>query len=107
MPSAYPTRKVEVEDFDEQINTSCLTDSYISFTLKMESVSRITIFGIKMMVKIGLEKKILEISPCGRKSFSSNSFYLLVLRKITNSVTKRAIFPHGGKSQIFFFIVYA
>ena len=37
-----------------------------------------------------------------RKPFSSNSFYLLVLRKITNSVTKIAIFPHGGKSEIFF-----
>jgi len=38
-----------------------------------------------------------------RKSFSSNSFYLLVLKKITNSVTKMIIFPHGGKSEIIFF----
>ena len=37
-----------------------------------------------------------------RKPFSCNSFYLLVLRKITNSVTKTTIFPHGGKSEIFF-----
>ena len=37
-----------------------------------------------------------------RKSFSSNSFYLIVLRKITNPVTKIAIFPHGGKSVIIF-----
>ena len=37
-----------------------------------------------------------------REPFSFNSFYLLVLRKITNSVTKTTIFPHGGKSEIFF-----
>ena len=35
-----------------------------------------------------------------RKPFSSNSFYLLVLRKITNSVIKMTIFPHGGKLEI-------
>jgi hypothetical protein len=38
------------------INTSYLTESYIAFTLKMESVSKNTIFGLKMMVKSGLEK---------------------------------------------------
>ena len=37
-----------------------------------------------------------------REPFSFNSFYLVVLRKITNSVTKKTIFPHGGKSEIFF-----
>ena len=37
-----------------------------------------------------------------QKPFSSNSFYSPVLRKITNSVTKITIFPHGGKSKIFF-----
>ena len=37
-----------------------------------------------------------------RKPFSSNLFYLLVLRKITNSVTKITIFLHGRKSEIFF-----
>ena len=36
------------------------------------------------------------------EAFSFNSFYLLILRKITNSVTKMTIFPHGGKSEIFF-----
>ena len=39
-----------------------------------------------------------------RKPFSSNSFYLLVLTKITNSVAKITIFPHGGKSKFFFAI---
>ena len=37
-----------------------------------------------------------------REPFSFNSFYLLVLRKITNSVTKTTIFPHGGESEIIF-----
>ena len=40
--------------------TSYLTDSYIIFTLKMESESKITIFGLKMMVKSGLEKIFLK-----------------------------------------------
>ena len=37
------------------INTSYLTDSYIVFTLKMESVSNNTIFGITIMVKTNLK----------------------------------------------------
>ena len=41
-------------------DTSYLTDSYIVFTLKMESVSKITIFGLKMEVEIGLEKIFFE-----------------------------------------------
>ena len=41
------------------LNSSYLTDSYIGFTLKMESVTKNTIFGLKMMVKSGLEKFIL------------------------------------------------
>ena len=39
-----------------RLNTSYLTNSYIVFTLKMESVSKIKNFGLKMMVKSGLEK---------------------------------------------------
>ena len=42
------------------LNTSYLTDSYIVFTLELESGSKITIFGLKMMVKSGLEKFILK-----------------------------------------------
>ena len=37
------------------INTSYLTDSYIGFTLKIESVFKNTIFGLKRMVKRGEE----------------------------------------------------
>ena len=42
------------------LNTSYLTDSYIVFTLKMESVSKIKNFGLKMMVKSGLEEIFLK-----------------------------------------------
>ena len=47
---------------------SYMTDSYVGFTLKMESVSKNTIFGLKMMVKSGLEKIILK-SPHARDFF--------------------------------------
>ena len=50
----------------QPLNTSYLTDSYIGFTLKMESVSKNTIFGLKMMVKSGLEKFILKSLHAGR-----------------------------------------
>ena len=49
-----------VLDFLLTFKTSYLTDSYIVFTLKMESVSKNTIFGQKMMVKSGLEQFILK-----------------------------------------------
>ena len=42
------------------LNTSYLTESYNVFTLKMKSVSKTTIFGLKMMVKSGLEKIFLK-----------------------------------------------
>ena len=47
------------------LNTSYLTDSYIMFILKMESVSKNTIFGPKMMVKSGLEKIFLKFIHAG------------------------------------------
>ena len=53
-------------NFCIRLNTSYLTDSYIVFTLKMESVSKNTIFGLKMMVKSGLEKFILKSLHVGR-----------------------------------------
>ena len=46
-------------------NTSYLTDSYIIFTIKMESVSKNTIFGLKMIVKSGLEKIFLKFIHAG------------------------------------------
>ena len=58
-------------------NMSYLTDSYIGFNLKMESVSKNTIFGLKMMVKSGLEKKYFEIPPCGKIVIFITEFVIL------------------------------
>ena len=84
--------------FREQFafNTSYLTDSYIVFTLKMESVSKNTIFGLKMVVKSGLEKFVLKSLHTGRWLF-----LLLYLRFCTKQI-KRKWLQHGGISKIFF-----
>ena len=55
----------ETLNFKYLLNTSYLTDSYIIFTLKIESVSKITIFSLKMMVKSGLEKIFLKFLHAG------------------------------------------
>ena len=73
------------------LNTSYLTDSYIVFTLKMESVSKYTFFGLKMMVKSGPEKIFFKFLHAGD--------YFPPLPKITNSVVKIIIFPRGGISK--------
>ena len=52
-----------------EFNTYYLTDSYIVFTLKLESGSKITIFGLTMIVKSGLEKFILKSLHAGRWLF--------------------------------------
>ena len=44
---------------------SYLNESYITFTLKMESASKNTNFGLKMMVKSGLEKIFLKFLHAG------------------------------------------
>ena len=49
------------------LNTS---DSYIRFTLKMESVTKNTIFGLKMMVKSSLEKIFLKFLHAEKPLFS-------------------------------------
>jgi hypothetical protein len=46
------------------------------FTLKMESVSKNTIFGLKMMVKNGLEI-YFEIPPCGKMVIFITEFVIL------------------------------
>ena len=43
-------KRKKIPHHQKPLNTSSLTDSYIVFTLKMESVSKNTIFGLKMMV---------------------------------------------------------
>jgi hypothetical protein len=52
-------------DFSELLNMSYSTDSYIILTLKMESVYKNTIFGLKMSVKSGLEKIFLKFLHAG------------------------------------------
>ena len=47
------------------VKMSCLTDSCIVFTLKMEFVSKNTTFGPKMMVKSGLQKIFLKFLHAG------------------------------------------
>ena len=74
---------------------SYLTDSYIIFTLKMESVSQIKNFVLKMMVKSGLEKIFFDYLHAGhnilllRKSAQNHKFInkddgLPAWRTITN-----------------------
>jgi hypothetical protein len=48
------------------INMSYLMDSYIGFILEVESVSKNTILGLKIMVKSGLEKFIMKSLHAGR-----------------------------------------
>ena len=77
-----------------RLNTSYLIDSYIVFTLKMESQPKNIIFSLKMMMKSDLEKNILKFLHAG------NYFFLFhKISKITNLVTKKNIFPHGGNSN--------
>ena len=82
------------------LNTSYLTDSYITFTLKLESGQKFCCNRSIRSSTYGKKKYFWNSSM--REPFSFNSFYLLVLRKITNSLTKMTNFPHGGKSEIFF-----
>ena len=62
-----------------RFNASYLTGSRIVFTLKMESVSKIKFFGLKMMVT----KKVTKIAiPHGRKSEIFFLTYVLDLIKL-------------------------
>ena len=58
--------KARLTQDKSSLKTSYLTDSYIIFTLKMESVSKNTLFGLKMMVKSGLEFFFLKSLHAGR-----------------------------------------
>ena len=74
------------------INTSYLTDSYIMFTLKMESVSKNTIFGLKMMVKSGLEKIFLKFLHAG-------DYFSLLHKSVQNHKFSNKNNLHGGISK--------
>ena len=64
--------------FVELTRLTYLTDSCIGFTLKMESVPKNTFFGLKMMVKSGLEKFILKSLHAGRFLLLNLSFWTLL-----------------------------
>ena len=74
----YPLVPTAILKQYPSINMSYLTDSYIGFTLKMESVSKNTIFDLKMMVKSGLEKIFLKFLHAGdyfpMEGFQNNFF---------------------------------
>ena len=63
------------------LNTQYMRNPDMVYVLKMEYVSKINIFGLKMMVKSGLEKIFLKFLP-----------YFINVPKITNSVIKITIF---------------
>ena len=76
-----------------------MRNSSIVYLVKMEYVSKTNIFGLKMMVKSGLEKKCFEIPPYIRL-FSPISQKGRISPKITNSLMKMTFFAHGGISKI-------
>ena len=59
------------------INTSYLTDSYIGFILKMESVTKNTIFGLKNEGEKWPRKIYFEIPPCGKIVIFITEFVIL------------------------------
>ena len=78
---------------------------YIGFTLKMETVSKNTIFGLKMKVKSGLEKIFLKFLYVHYVHYEMSyvihvQYYIFeFLHKITNSVTKITFFAHEAISK--------
>ena len=78
-------------------NTFYLTDSYISFTLKMESVTKNTIFGLEMMVESGIEK--LFWNPSMRED---SYFHYWICDFGHFYEVRESSLPHGGISKIFF-----
>ena len=66
----------------------------------MESVSKIDIFGLKMMVKSGLEKSILKFLHQ-----QNYFFYFIKMPQFENSVMKMTFFAHEGIS-IKCFVMY-
>ena len=60
------SRKLAVANCSRALNTSYLTDSYIGFTLKMESVFKKLHFWPKNDGEKWSRKNIFEIPPCER-----------------------------------------
>ena len=79
-----------------RINTLYGCKTTIVFTLKMESVPKITILSLKTMVKSGL-KNHFEIPPCGK---------MVILVTVVIFYEMKCIrikwLSHGGISKTFF-----
>ena len=84
-------------------NTSYLTNSYIVFTLKIESLSKNTIFGLKMMVKIFL--KFLHAGAQNHK-FSNKNNNLHAWRNF-KIIFSRPIFTIIFRPKIVFLVTYS
>ena len=69
----------------------------------MEYLSKVNIFGLKVMVKSGLEKIVLKFLHA--QAVSIKWIYYIEKHRVTNSVIKMAFFAHGGIS-IKLFVVY-
>ena len=82
-------------------NMSYLTVSYIVFTLKMESVSKNTNFGLKMTVKSGLEKILL-------KSCQARDYFPLLHKSAQNHKfnNRNNYLPAWRDFKIFFFTTF-
>ena len=65
------------------------------FTLKMESVTKITIFGLNMMVKIGLEKNIFEIPI-----HVGDMLFVVLGKNLPTYEARKNSFLHEGISKL-------
>ena len=77
------------------LNTPYLTETYIVFSLKKESVSKNTIFGLKMIVKSGLEKIFLKFLHAG------DYFFLLYKSAQNHKIIKRRNFKINFSRPLF------
>ena len=71
--------KISSEIKQPLLNTQYMTNSTLVYPVKMEYVSKINIFGLKMLVKNGLKKPIL-------KFFHAQFFLLKSLHAQTRSI---------------------
>jgi hypothetical protein len=76
--------------FLSRINTQHMRNSTFVYPVKMEYVSRINMFSLKMMVKSGLEKNILKFLH------AQFFFYFKKMLKNANSVKKRPFLSMEG-----------
>ena len=80
------------------LNTQHMANPTIVYPVKMEYGWHFSIFGLKVMVKSGLEFFFFWNSSMRETTFP----YFIKVPKITNSIIKITIFPHGGISKYFF-----